>query len=156
MPGFREAFRQGRDEARARRGPLPGKQRDAGQDRYQPPPQDAAEYPDAAPQDRAGFDDLQAALQERDAELAEALRLVAELKDYAEQLQSRVVELIAGAEPMAKALRLPGVKTFLLNKFHPDKYPDADERQRALLTEAIKTINAAYAHADELQTPPSE
>jgi len=53
---------------------------------------------------------------------------------------------------MAKALRLPGVKEFLVKKFHPDKYPDADERQRALLTEAIKIINAAYALADTLQT----
>jgi len=87
MPGFREAFRQGRDEARARRGPLPGKQqRNAGQD--QPAPQDA--YADVPP-GQPGLDDLSAALQQREAELAEALRLVAELKDYAEQLQSRVV-----------------------------------------------------------------
>ena len=51
---------------------------------------------------------------------------------------------------MAKTLRLPGVKKFLLEKFHPDKYPEADERQRALLTEATQTITAAYALADEL------
>jgi hypothetical protein len=43
-------------------------------------------------------------LQERDRELADTKRLLAELKDCAEQLQNRVVELIAGAEPMAKAL----------------------------------------------------
>src|SRR5208337_3230719 len=100
----------------------------------------------------AAVAEMEAALQQRDAELTETKRLVAELKDYAEQLQSRVVELIAGAEPMAKVLRLPGVKTFLLQRFHPDKYPDADDRQRALMTEALKTINAAYALADELQT----
>jgi hypothetical protein len=47
---------------------------------------------------------VQAALQERDRELTDTKRLLAELKDYAEQLQNRVVELIAGAEPMAKAL----------------------------------------------------
>ena len=88
----------------------------------------------------------------RDGELAEAKRLLAEMADYAEQLESRVIELIAGAEPMAKALLLPGVKAFLTNKFHPDKYPEADERQRALLTEALKTINIAYAIAGKLRT----
>jgi hypothetical protein len=157
MPGFRDAFRQGREQARAARGaaPLPGGQRDAGQDQWGPQSWDEA--PDApAGQNPAGVAELQAALQERDGELAESKRLIAELKDYAEQLQSRVVELIAGAEPMAKALRLPGVKTFLLQRFHPDKFPDADDQQRALLTEALKTINSAYALAAELQTPPSE
>jgi hypothetical protein len=95
-------------------------------------------------------------LQERDRELADTKRLLVELKDYAEQLQNRVVELIAGAEPMAKALRLPGVKTYLLQRFHPDKYPDADDRQRELFTEAFKTITAAYAVASELQPQSSE
>ena len=52
-----------------------------------------------------------------------------ELAETVELLQARVVELIGGAEPMAKVLRLPGVKTWLLQRFHPDKYPEADERQ---------------------------
>jgi hypothetical protein len=95
-------------------------------------------------------------LQERDRELADTKRLLAELKDYAEQLQNRVVELIAGAEPMAKALRLPGVKTYLLQRFRPDKSPDADDRQRELFTEAFKTITAAYAVVSELQPQSSQ
>ena len=96
--------------------------------------------------------DLTSALRQRDDELADIKRLLAEMTDYAEKMEARVIELIAGAEPMAKTLRLPGVKIFLMNKFHPDKYPDADERQRELLTEALKTINAAYVLAGELQT----
>ena len=156
MSGFWNAFRQGRDQARAARGapPLSDEQRNAPHDEWEPQPWD--EPPDTAGQNPAGVAELQLALQQREAELAETKRLIAELKDYAEQLQGRVVELIAGAEPMAKALRLPGVKTFLLQRFHPDKYPDADDQQRELLTEALKTINAAYAAAGELQTPPSE
>ena len=153
MSGFREAFRQGRDQARAARGapPLSDERQDAAQDR--PEPQSWDEAPDAAGgQPSAGVADLEAALRERDDELGEVKRLLGEMKDYAEQLQNRVVELIAGAEPMAKALQLPGVKTFLLQRFHPDKYPAADDRQRELLTEAMKTITAAYALAGEMQT----
>jgi hypothetical protein len=106
---------------------------------------------------------LQAALQERDDELAANKKVVTELKayaeemkDYVEQIQTRAAELIAGCEPMAKALLLPGVKTFLLNRFHPDKFPDADEKKKEMLNEALKTINAAYASADKLQTSSSE
>jgi hypothetical protein len=107
---------------------------------------------DAGGQPAPDVADLDSALRQRDDELADIKRLLAEMTDYAEKMEARVIELIAGAEPMAKTLRLPGVKTFLMNKFHPDKYPDADARQRELLTEALKTINAAYALAGELQT----
>jgi hypothetical protein len=148
MAGYWDEVRQLRNQMRAvrRAPPLPERRSKAGQDGGAPQSWDEA--PDAADQSAADV----AALQERENELTETVRLVAELKDYAEQLENRVAELIAGAEPMAKVLRLPGVKTFLLTKFHPDKYPEADERQCALLTEAIKTINAAYARADALQT----
>lgn len=156
---FREAFLRGRDEIRAR----------ARAGRDAPPPYTPPEPPPYVPPDemrdpREGGDDpvdgqssaevaaLQAALQERDAELAANKDLVRELKEYAVQLQDRMAELIAGVEPMAKTLLLPGVKTFLLNRFHPDKHPDANEEQRALLTEALQTISAAYAGAEELQT----
>jgi hypothetical protein len=144
MGGFRDAFLQGRNQARAARG-APSLS-SGGEDR--PPEVDAVDTGDAwqNPPDRAE------PLREHDEELAECKRLIGELKDYAEQLQSRVVELVAGAEVMAKALRLPGVKTFLLQRFHPDKFPDADDKTRAVMDEAIKTINAAYARADELHT----
>lgn len=151
MTGFGQSFRQGRDQARAARGdpPLPDQRQGAPQG--QPEPQSWDEAP-AAGQPSADIAALEAALRDRDDELGEVKRLLGEMKDYAEQLQNRVVELIAGAEPMAKALRLPGVKTFLLQRFHPDKYPDADDRQRELLTDAMKTITAAYALAGEMQT----
>jgi hypothetical protein len=162
---FGKGFREGREQARAARGapPLRGREHDAGQDRREPPPPSWDEPP--PPYASADIDagqnahlvaELQAALQERDRELAENKRLLAEMVDYAQKMEARVVEVIAGAEPMARTLRLPGVKTFLFNKFHPDKFPDADERQRALLTEATKTISAAYALADTLQTQSSE
>ena len=91
-------------------------------------------------------------MRQRDDELAETKQLLTEMTDYAEKMEARVIELIAGSEPMARALLLPGVKTFLLQRFHPDKHPGADDRQRELLTSALKTINAAYAMAGELRT----
>jgi hypothetical protein len=104
----------------------------------------------AEPTDAAAFEE---ALRQRDDDLAEAKQLLAEMTDYAEKVEARVIELIAMSEPMAKALLLPGVKSYLLQRFHPDKYPDADDNQRALLTSALKTINAAYAKASELRMP---
>jgi hypothetical protein len=146
MPSFREAYRRKLAQARAATSahypPFPPSHpRDGGQDHPQPS-WDETPLGDVA--------EPQAALQ--DGELAEAKRLLAEMTDYAEQLEARVVELIAGAEPMARVLRLPGVKNYLREKFHPDKYPEADERQHEQLTEALKTINAAYALAEKLQT----
>ena len=100
---------------------------------------------------------MQAALQERDRELADTKRVLAELKDYAEQLQNRVVELIAGGRTDGEgAAYRPGVKTYLLQRFHPDKYPDPVDRQRELFTEAFKTITAAYVVASTLQPQSSE
>jgi hypothetical protein len=92
-------------------------------------------------------------LRQRDDDLAEAKQLLAEMTDYAEKMEARVIELIAGSEPMARALMLPGVKIYLLQRFHPDKYPDADDQQREQLTNALKTNNAAYAKAGELRMP---
>ncbi len=146
--GFMDAFRQGRAEARAARGApsLSADEWNAG------PDFDAGERNDDAGQPAADAAGLEAALRQREAEITDSKRILAEMTDYAEQLQARVIELIAGAESLAKTLRLPGVKTFLLQRFHPDKYPDADDKQRELLTEAMKTITAAYAIAGQLQT----
>jgi hypothetical protein len=74
---------------------------------------------------------------------------LAELTDLAEQLQARVDELEAErdaspAELFASVLRLPGVKTWLLSRFHPDKHPDANETERRVLTDTLQKINAAY------------
>jgi hypothetical protein len=137
MSGFWDNFRQGRNQARAARGlpPMGG----AGQVEW------ADDNAGDGESEQPNAEELQAALEQREAELDEAKRLVGELKDYIEQQQDRVVELIAGNEPMAKVLRLPGVRTWLLQRFHPDKWPDADERQKELLNDAMKAITAAYA-----------
>jgi hypothetical protein len=148
-----EAVRQRRNEMRAARGmpPLRERRGEPEQNEFELPPL-CEEAGGLAGQKEPRADELQAELQQCESGLDDQRRLIGELKDYAEQLQNRVVELIAGNEPMAKALLLPGVKTFLLQRFHPDKYPDADERQHELLTEAMKTITAAYTCAAELHT----
>jgi hypothetical protein len=137
MPDFWDNFRHRRNQARAARGlpPLRGRA----------PVEVAEDDADAEASELLDGNELQAALEQHEAELDEAKRLVGELKDYIEQQQDRIVELIAGNEPMAKVLQLPGVKTFLLQRFHPDKYPDADEHQKELLNDAMKAITAAYA-----------
>ena len=56
-----------------------------------------------------------------------------------------MTQLLAGVQPMARVLLLPGVKTFLLHRFHPDKHPDANEEQKQKLTEAMQMITAVYA-----------
>lgn len=144
--GFWDEFRRGRDDIRAAQGapPVGGKGRDESRNndwRGNGGWQDEQPHRPGA-HSIAG---LEAALRERDDNLEEALRVVVELKKYAEQLQEQMAQLTAGVEPMAKVLMLPGVKTFLLQRFHPDKYPDADEEQRRLITEAMQAITVAYA-----------
>ena len=92
-------------------------------------------------------------MRQREDDLGEAKQLLTEMTDYAEKMEARVIELIAGSEPMARVLLLPGVKTYLLQRFDRDKYPGADDKQRELLTSALKTINAAYATAGALRMP---
>src|ERR1700733_1471490 len=127
--GFMDGLRRGRDEAiAARRRRRPAVE-------AEPADSDTSQVGDAS------WEDAYRALE---AQHEETKQLVGELAETVELLQARVVELIGAAEPMAKVLRLPGVKTWLLQRFHPDKYPEADERQSELLNDAIKAINAAY------------
>ena len=88
--------------------------------------------------------DFASELRACEADRDEKARLLAEVTEYAGQLQARVAELEAAARPFVKTLRLPGLKVMLLNRYHPDKHPDADPDLRANLTDAIKTINDAY------------
>jgi hypothetical protein len=144
MAGVIDEFRAGRNEARARRG---------ASSRSRPgTPESPLSPTETGIVGGASVADLEAALRSHEDELAESKRLLGEMTDYAEMMQSRVIELIAAGEVMAKALRLPGVKTFLVQRFHPDKYPDADAEKRELLTRAFQTITAAYARAGELQS----
>jgi len=74
---------------------------------------------------------------------------LAEVTALAEQLQARVDELeselaASSGAVFAQVLRLSGVKTYLLARFHPDKHPEANETERRALTEDLQKINAAY------------
>ena len=101
--GFWDDVRNGRDQVRAASG-APRVDRDRRQN-------------------RDPWDDRTTGGQAPDsAELENALRIVSELTAYAQQQESRIIELINALEPMANVLRLPGVKNFLLLRFHPDQH----------------------------------
>jgi hypothetical protein len=70
-------------------------------------------------------------------ELEEYRRVLAELTETVDALKARVNLCFA-------VLRLPGVKLWLINRFHPDKHPNANETESAALNETLQTINAAY------------
>lgn len=131
---FWDDFRNGRDQVRAASG-APRFDRDRRQNRDQR--NDGVGAPGSA--------NLQATLEQRERELDDALRLLGEFKEYVEQQQDRLIEVIGAVEPMAKVLRLPGVKTFLLQRFHPDTHPNASAAESEVFTEAMKAINVAYA-----------
>jgi hypothetical protein len=76
-------------------------------------------------------------------------KILAKVTAMAEALQARVDELEAerDASPLKQliaVLALPGVKTWLLAKFHPDKHPNANDAERELHTQNVQKINAAY------------
>jgi hypothetical protein len=84
---------------------------------------------------------------EANGEAVEEVTALMEVTILAEQLQARVDELEAeraAITDLTGVLRLPGVKTWLQKRFHPDKNPDANETERKALTEAAQMINAAY------------
>ena len=70
-------------------------------------------------------------------ELDEARRVIADLTDAVERQK-------AGLNLRFEVLRLPGLKLWLINRFHVYKHPNANETERAALNEALQTINAAY------------
>jgi hypothetical protein len=157
MVSFREAFRQGREQARAARGAPPLARNEWNNNAgAAPDPRDDAGVAGGEPQSGSNTAQLDDMLHQRDNELVEAKRLLGEMTDYAETMEARVIELVAQAEPMAKALLLPKVKTGLLKAFHPDKHPKASDEQREELTAAMKIITSAYAAAEKLQPPSDE
>lgn len=150
--GFLDDFYRGRDQVRAARGDPPANGRNRGRDAdHNDGRSDEAHntngwQEEPAPQPEGPrIVELEAALRERDQSLEEALRIMAGLKEYAEQMEDRVTQLLAGIQPMARVLLLPGVKSFLLHRFHPDKHPDASEQQKQMLTEAMQMVTAVYA-----------
>src|SRR5690242_14238946 len=94
--GFMDGLRRGRDAAIAARS------------RQRPPAEIDTDQP------AIGDEVWNDAGRPPEAEHEESKKLIAELVETVELLQGRVVELIGGTEPMAKVLRLPGVKTWLL------------------------------------------
>jgi hypothetical protein len=60
---------------------------------------------------------------------------------------SHCLEVLIRAAPEAvlrELLRLPGLKLWLLSRFHPDMHPDANEADRQVLAGTVHMINAAY------------
>jgi len=144
--GFMDGYRRGRAQARAARGAPPLGQSDAGpagtgDERIE----DAEPYPDDAADQRV--EDAEP-LQARVAELEAALR---ELTLYAEQLQASVTGLETVAAPLVAVLLMPGVKTMLTNRFHPEKHSDANAEQRAAYEEAMSVVNQAYDVIKKIQ-----
>jgi len=145
MPSFREAFRQGRDQARAARGapPLangrdapPPRPPPANDEGTPPPPRDEARN-EPAPNDPAGMAELQAALQKRETELEEMKGLIAGLKEYAEELEARAAQF-------ADVLKGPGVRLLLKRTYHSDKAARMSAAERATIDMFAARINAAY------------
>jgi hypothetical protein len=136
--GFMDGLRRGRDAAIAARG------------RQRRPSVEAEPDYDTPQMDDSSGEEAYRALE---AEHEESKRLIAELAETVELLDRRVIELIKGAEPMANVLRIPGVRTFLLQHCHPDRHPNASAEEREVWTEAMKAINLVYAFlAKELQS----
>jgi hypothetical protein len=80
-------------------------------------------------------------------------QILAETTALAEQLNARVAELeaelaAAPAAAFATVLLLPGVKRWLITRFHPDK-PGLNDAERAALTEAMQKINVAYEQLEK-------
>jgi hypothetical protein len=74
-------------------------------------------------------------------ELNQHKALLRKAADEVELLERQVETL----QPIATLLQIQGLKAVLLNHFHPDKHPQADERQRKNFNEVLKVINEAYA-----------
>jgi DNA repair exonuclease SbcCD ATPase subunit len=159
MPGFFDAFRQGRDQARAARGAPPL----ANGDNMPPPAWDEAGNDAAGPDDPAGLAELQATLQEREAKLAENQGLIAELKDYAEQLQARADQLAEQTEQLqaerdqfANVLKGPGVRKLLILRFHSDKAAKTSAAEREKLDAFTAKLNAAYDLIEKIDKAAAE
>jgi len=131
--GFMDEFRRGRAAARAARGAPPLDQSDAG------------------PDGMCGADERIEDAEQPEAHIAELKAALRELTEYAEQLQARVAGLETVAAPLAAVLLMPGVKTMLVNRFHPDRNPQANAEQRAAYGEALRVINEAYAVIEKIQ-----
>jgi uncharacterized coiled-coil protein SlyX len=108
-------------------------------------------------QQQARVVELVAKLRDREAECETKTQALDGLVPIVEQLQARIAELETmpeDAELFAEVLRLPAistksvkvpsVKNLLMDRFHPEKHPKADDDAKQLLNDATRKINAAY------------
>src|ERR1700675_3293583 len=122
--GFMDEFRRGRAQARAARGAPPLDQWDAG--------------PDGAADELRMENERVADAEQHPARVDELTAALRELTEYAEQLHARVAGLETVAAPLVAVLLMPGVKAMLVNHFHPDKHPEANDEQRTAYGEALR------------------
>jgi hypothetical protein len=147
MAGFMDGYRQGVARARAARGAVyPDRE-----ERFVEPEPEFNARPDEIAQFAPGSAELETALREREAEIEQHKKLLAELAEFTEQQKARIAELEAMIAPLVAVLLIPGVKTGLINRFHPDKHPEADEATRTAYNEALRVINEAYAVVNRIQ-----
>ncbi|MGE0290449.1 MAG: hypothetical protein AB7F35_25415 [Acetobacteraceae bacterium] len=71
-------------------------------------------------------------------------QLIDDLTEGTADLRTALQELEAISMLLVEVLAKPGVKKWLQQRFHPDKYPDASEAQRRSYEETAAQINAAY------------
>ena len=147
MAGFMDGYRQGVAKARTARGAVnPGRE-----ERFVEPESEFDAPTDDMGQSPRAADELETALRARDAEIEQHKKLIAELAEFTKQQKARIAELEGVSAPLVAVLLMPGVKTGLLNRFHPDKHPDADDAKRAAYNEALRVINEAYGIVDQIQ-----
>jgi uncharacterized coiled-coil protein SlyX len=185
MPKWLEALRNGYDTGRAQYGgrPMPQPpgqpewaQPEVGEDDHnglpenfgQPefePQMDAPAHPDTqrvAEQARE-IEELRTTVADLNGEIArlEAQRVadtqrMEALTEAAAQLRGHLGDAVASCEPVIEVLKLPGVRKWLLEKFHPDKYSGANPAQREALENAAALINAAYDVVKQQAAPREE
>lgn len=90
------------------------------------------------------------------AQLTEDAQRIGTLTEAAAVLRGHLVTAHTAYEPLIEVLKLPGVRKWLLEKFHPDRYPDANPVQRDALERAAGVINAAYDIVKEPPAPSGE
>jgi uncharacterized coiled-coil protein SlyX len=81
---------------------------------------------------------------------------VAELGGQLSDAQAARESLIKIVKQLIEVLKLPGVRKWLLERFHPDRYPDARPVQRHELENTASLINAAYDIVNEPPAPSGE
>ena len=136
-----------------------------GRPEFEPPGMDEPAHPDTqrvAEQARE-IEELRTTVADLNGEIArlEAQRVadtqrMEALTEAAAQLRGHLGDALESCEPVIEVLKLPGVRKWLLEKFHPDKYSGANAAQREALENAAALINAAYDVVKQQAAPREE